>query len=348
VFSGSGSVFKVDRGPAGEKIAYVRMFAGALAVREQTQAGRVTSITVSGQPADELSAGQIGQLRGLAQVRIGDTLGVRSPRSRHRFGPPTLETVLSPLRSRDNGQLHAALTQLAEQDPLINLRLDAGQIMVSLYGEVQKEVLDATLRADYGLAVTFRESTVICVERPAGTGAGAEYMSGADNPFLATVGLRIGPGPAGSGVGFGYEIELGALPLAFLAAIEDTVRTTLTQGLRGWQVSDCVVTLTQSGYAPRQSAVPGALPVLIRAGGLPLAQRVTGAACVVEGTLAAASVPGLERLLPGLTSGEGVLDCAFDHYERVRGPVSCAPSRARTDHNPLDRKEYLLRITRGL
>jgi ribosomal protection tetracycline resistance protein len=392
----SAAVFKVERGPAGEKIAYVRVFDGTLRVREKTPAGRVTSIAVfdrgSAEPAAEITAGQIGKLWGLNGVRIGDTIGAAPEKARHRFAPPTLETVVSPVRSRDNGHLHAALTQLAEQDPLINLRLDGGEILVSLYGEVQKEVLEATLRADFGLAVTFRKSTVICVERPSGTGAAVEYMSDQDNPFLATVGLRIEPG---SGFEFRYEIELGALPLAFLKAIEDTVHATLSQGLSGWQVTDCAVTLTHSGYAPRQSAmhagfdksmsstgadfrglvplvvmaalcqagtcvyepvqrfhlslpadaVPAALPVLIRAGGLPQAQQVTGASCVVDGTIPAASVHDLEQVLPGLTSGQGVLDCAFDHYERVRGPV---PSRSRTDHNPLDRKEYLLRVTRGV
>jgi ribosomal protection tetracycline resistance protein len=405
----SGSVFKVERGPAGEKIAYVRMFAGRLRLREKTQAGRVTSIDIFGQqasraagqqagqqasqPAGEITAGQIGRLWGLNGVRIGDTLGAEPPRAtRHRFAPPTLETVVSPVRSRDNGRLHAALSELAEQDPLIDLRVDDEGILVSLYGEVQKEVLDATLRADFGLAVTFRESTVICVERPVGTGAAVDFIKAEGNPFLATVGLRIEPA---SGFGFRLGIELGALPLAFIKAIEDTVRATLTQGLHGWRVIDCAVTLTHSGYWPRQSAmhagfdksisttasdfrglvplilmealsqagtrvyepvqrfhlslparaVPAALPVLIRAGGLPEAQQVTGDTCVVDGTIPAASVHGLERQLPGLTSGEGVLDCVFDHYERVRGAV---PSRPRSGPDPLDRKEYLLRVTRGV
>jgi ribosomal protection tetracycline resistance protein len=159
----SGAVFKVERGPAGEKIAYARMFAGTLRVRDKTDVGRVTSISVFGEgatvPAGELAAGQIGKLWGLTDVRIGDPLGEASSTMGHRFAPPTLETVIAPARPRDNGHLHAALTQLAEQDPLINLRLDGGEILVSLYGEVQKEVLEATLLADFGLAVTFRQST---------------------------------------------------------------------------------------------------------------------------------------------------------------------------------------------
>jgi ribosomal protection tetracycline resistance protein len=38
-----------------------------------------------------------------------------------------------------------------------------------------------------------------------------------------------------------------------------------------------------------------------------------------------------------------VLESGFERYEPVRGPV---PTRPRTDHNPLDRKEYLLRVMR--
>jgi ribosomal protection tetracycline resistance protein len=38
-----------------------------------------------------------------------------------------------------------------------------------------------------------------------------------------------------------------------------------------------------------------------------------------------------------------VLEAAFGRYQRVRGAV---PSRPRTDHNPLNREEYLLRVVR--
>ncbi|QHY94839.1 Tetracycline resistance protein TetM [Streptomyces sp. S4.7] len=66
---------------------------------------------------------------------------------------------------------------------------------MSLYGEVQKEVIQATLADEYGVDVTFRETTTICVERLAGTGGAAEVMGKEPNPFLATVGLRVEPAP---------------------------------------------------------------------------------------------------------------------------------------------------------
>ena len=402
----SGTVFKVERGPAGEKVAYVRMFSGQLRVRDQVGDGRpapkITAISVfhHGGPVrrDTVRAGEIGQLRGWPGVQIGDVIGPPRPGAAgHHFAPPTLETVVAPARPRDLGALHVALTQLAEQDPLINLRLDPirRELLVSLYGEVQKEVIGATLASDFGLEVSFRESTTICIERPAGTGAAVEIGGTPGHPFLATIGLRVEPAPEGAGVTFDIEIELGALPLAFLRAIEDTVRQTLAQGLRGWEVTDCAVTLIRSGYWPRQSHahqsfdksmsstgrdfrgltplvlmdalrragtgvyeplqrfslevpadVTGAvLPVLAKLRGTVRTSVVRGPVATLDGEIPAAQVNPLERALPGLTRGEAVLDCAFGRYQLVRGPV---PSRPRTDHDPLHRREYLLRVTRGV
>ncbi len=261
----SGTVFKVERGPAGEKIAYARMFSGTLRPRDRIAAGqaaaaKVTAISVFGQgqavPGAAVSAGQIGKLWGLSGVRVGDTLGQPGPAgSRRHFAPPSLETVVVPDRPSAKGALHAALTQLAEQDPLINLRQDDGrsELLVSLYGEVQKEVIQATLAAEFGLAVSFRETTTICIERQAGPGAAVEAIGQAPNPFLAGIGLRVEPGQEGSGVQFGLEIELGALPFSFLKAVRETVPLTLRQGLYGWEVTDIAVTMTHSGYYPRQS-----------------------------------------------------------------------------------------------
>jgi ribosomal protection tetracycline resistance protein len=390
----SGVVFKVDRGPAGEKLAYVRMFAGAVRVRDKVGADKITAVHVFArggtEQRPEVVAGEIATLRGLTAVRIGDPIGVARPGAREHFAPPSLETVVEPVHRAQKGALHAALAQLAEQDPLINLRQDD---TVSLYGEVQKEVIEATLASEYGLAVTFRETTTICVERPAGSGAAAEVMGVEPNPFLATVGLRIDPAPVGSGVGFGLEVELGAMPYAFFKAVEDTVRRTLAEGLHGWPVTDCAVWMTRSGYAPRMSRMHGTfdksmsstgadfrglvplvlmdalrragtvvhepihalrlevpadtlaavLPLLARLRGVPLATSPQGAVSVIEGEIPAVRVHDLGQQLPALTRGEAVLESAFERYDPVRGT---APSRPRTDHNPLDRKEYLLRVLR--
>ncbi|WP_326660793.1 translation factor GTPase family protein [Streptomyces canus] len=402
----SGTVFKVGRGPAGEKVAYARLFSGTLGIRDRVPfgeartEGRITAISVfdggTETRREAVPANRIAKLWGLADIRIGDALGEPRKAHGHFFAPPSLETVVVPGPDTDARSLHLALTQLAEQDPLIDLRHDEvrQETSVSLYGEVQKEVVQATLAEEFGLDVTFRETTPLCIERPGGSGAAAEFIKKDANPFLATVGLRVDPAPVGSGVAFRLEVELGAMPYAFFKAVEDTVRETLHQGLEGWQVTDCTVTMTHSGYWPRQShahqgfdksmsstgadfrgltplvlvealrragtqvyepmhrfrieapadTLGALLPVLAALRAVPQTTETRGDRCVLEGAVPAARVHALEQRLPGLTRGEGELDSGFDHY----APVShgTVPRRPRSDHNPLNRKEYLLNVTR--
>ena len=94
--------------------------------------------------------------------------------------------------------------------------------------------------------------------------------------------------------------------------------------------------------APAEGLGP-LLAALRRLRAVPLAQVTHGAALRVEGDIPAARVHQLRAELPALSRGEGVLECAFDRYEPVTGVV---PTRPRTDHNPLDREEYLQRVTR--
>jgi ribosomal protection tetracycline resistance protein len=401
----SGTIFKVERGPAGEKIAYARMFSGTLSTRDRLQfrhdqVNKVTAINVFDRGSTvrrpSVTAGQIAKLSGLSDVRIGDTIGLPPTTSaRHHFAPPTLETVVVVRRPTDTGVLHVALAQLAEQDPLINLRRDdlRREVSVSLYGEVQKEVLQATLANDFNIDVTFRETTTICIERPVGTGAALETIGKHPNPFLATIGLSIEPAPTNSGIQFQLAVELGSMPFSFFTAVRNTVTETLAQGIHGWQVTDCTVTMTHCGYYARQSHSHGGfdksmsstagdfrnltplvllsalrragtrvyepihrfhleapidtlatmLPALALLRAMAQTPAIRGSSFTLEGEIPAACVHALQQQLPALTRGEGVLESAFDRHQPVRGTT---PIRSRSDHNPLNRKEYLLHVLR--
>jgi len=262
----AGTVFKVERGPAGEKIAYARLFSGTVRARQRLVVGddeaKVTAITVfeTGTQVrrDSVGAGRIARFWGLGRVRIGDAIGVPPSRTdSHNFAPPTLETVVEPARRADRAALHVALSQLAEQDPLINLRQDTArrELCVSLYGEVQKEIVQATLANEFGIAAEFRDTTTICVERPIRSGSALEILQDDHNPFSATVGLKIDPAPVGSGLAFRLEVDARRVPLYiyrtvehFAAAMGGYVQHTFAEGLHGWQVTDCTVTLTQCAY----------------------------------------------------------------------------------------------------
>jgi ribosomal protection tetracycline resistance protein len=383
----SGRVFKIERGPGGEKLAYVRMFTGAIRTRDRLRfgaspegsghEGKVTAISVFERGAAisraSVSAGQIARLRGLEEIQIGDEIG--EPRNgviRPQFAPPTLESVVAARHPADRAALRVALGQLAEQDPLINVRQSPGELAVSLYGEVQKEVIQATLAADFGIDVTFRETTTIYIERPAGSGQAAELMGAPGNPYPATLGLRVDPAPAGSGVAFRLEVDVRSVPMYvykttgnFAEMMTQYVTQALREGPRGWQVTDCAVTMFDCGYiSPSTTAAHfrKLTPLVLRAAlgragtvvcepmirvsleipaetirpVLAAVARLGGAAgtpalradlAVLQTVLPAARAQELQRQLPGLTSGEGVAETSFGGYRPLATPAGQAQSR---------------------
>lgn len=255
----SGAIFKIERGSRGEKIAYLRLFSGTIKAREKLVFGKVTALQVfrHGQTATTalLEAGEIGKVAGLEKAHVGDVVGDISS-AVSAFEPPTLEAAVIANDVTQQSILSAALKQLAEQDPLINLRQSGQKLYVSLYGEVQKEVISATLAQDFGVAVTFERTQPICIERPIGAGYAVQRLQEESNPTSATIGLHIEPGQPGSGVTFKLgNIQPCLLPLYiyknsgnFAEHMRQYVADTLQHGLHGLEVTDCIVTMTDCDY----------------------------------------------------------------------------------------------------
>ncbi|MFE1763468.1 tetracycline resistance ribosomal protection protein Otr(A) [Streptomyces angustmyceticus] len=359
-----GTVFAVHQPPDGERTAHVRLYGGELRPRQQitlhrpgadgadgSLTGRITSLRVVGRPPGDdgpLTAGNIGVLRGLPGIRTGDRLGPapEDPAGSALFPSPTLETLVRARRPAQAAALRAALLALADQDPLLRARpAPDGATSVLLHGEVQKEIVAATLRQEHGIEAAFAPSRVVCVERPCGVGAACEEIAkrGHTGPW-ATVGLRVEPGPRGSGPVFAYETELGALPHGFHQAVEETALAGLRDGPHGWAVTDCRVVLIRSGFVgPLSTAgdfravtsvvlrralrragtrvhepyhafeadVPltALAPVTARlaALGATFAETTGGRrSWLVSGHLPARQVRDFQVALPGLTHGEGV------------------------------------------
>lgn len=405
----SGRVFKIERTTSGERVAYLRLFAGTLRPRQRVRLGsgdeaRPTSILVfapHGAPRrDVLTAGEMATVRGLGAVRVGDAVGEPPPggEATARFPRPALESVVFARRPDQQGSLRAALNQLAEQDPLIDVRQDdhRHEISVSLYGEVQKEVIAATLEREYGIVADFRETTTLCIERPARTGTAEEVIHAkthtnitgrssptSANPFQATLALRIEPAQPGSGVVVRTDVDVKLVPLylfhtvrRFAEHMDAYVREALSEGLAGWPVTDCVVTVTECGYvspitSPADyrrlarlvvatalaragtwvcepladvtlevpaSTAAGVVAVIGRSGGRVTGQSSANGLTHLAAVLPVARVRQLQHQLPGLSMGEGLLEQRFGGYLPIGDDP---PRRARTSPSPLDREAWL-------
>ena len=386
-----GTVFKIVRERSGEKLAYVRVRAGVVALRQRVELYRrlgdniesesevVTSVAVLTQGTDTrrraARAGEIALVGGLRGARIGDQLGgPEGLEDLEHLSLPGLETIVTPDGS-DRTTVHDALAVIAEQDPLIDLRVGAdGELAVSLYGEVQKEVLREQLFRDHRVSAEFSRTRTVFIERVDGVGdALAEYGS---SGFAAGVGLRVEPAPVGSGVIYRLEVDLGSLLLSFHTAIEETVRAGLQQGLAGWRIPDATVVVTHTAYDSvgstagdfrRQTplvlfaalALAGttvcepmsrfdltapatAISVLMRTlvdlDATPGEPEVGTTSLRLVGDVPTERVHEFGQLLPGLTSGEGLLTTTPGGFRPLRHG---RPARARTDGNPLDPQEYL-------
>lgn len=388
----AGKIFKIERGWGGEKLCYLYLSSGTVQLRQDVNLpqgpARVTGIHLfeagKVRSADSLRAGQIARVSGLNNARIGDFVGSDLLADiRPNFAPPTLETCVRAERPSESAALWLALNQLAEQDPLIDLRRNenTNEMFVSLYGEVQKEVIQSTLVRDFGVEARFEDSTVICIERLIGTGTGLQTIFKEPNPFLATVGLRVEPRSEGAGNSFALEVDVGQMPASFYKAVEETVFETLRQGIFGWQVIDCHVAMTAARQSSpsttaadfRQltpwvlaSALSAAqtvvcepidqfhleapaeslnrlLTLFAKSGGVIKETAIINEMVRLEGHVASEMTHAVQQQLPGLTSGIGTMETFFHHYAPATDPRR---SRGRSGINPFNGREYLLRLSR--
>ena len=257
--------------PSGEKIAYVRMFSGTIRTRDRLRFGRelegkVTAIAV-------FERGPAVQRPSVAGGRDREALGARA-RSRsatgsatagraahaHQFPPPTLESVVVAARSAPTAQrLRVALAQLAEQDPLINVRQDddaAGALGLALRrGPEGGHPGDAGERLRPRRHVPRDDADLHRAARRhrrgrRGPPRGDRIRS---SPRSGCASSRR---PHGSGIEFRLEVDLRTVPLyiyktleSFTEHMDEYVREALREGLFGWQVTDCVVTMTKCAYS---------------------------------------------------------------------------------------------------
>ncbi|EOO38708.1 MULTISPECIES: elongation factor G [Bacillus] len=332
-----------------------------------------------------VQSGEFCKVWGLTNIKIGDIIGKRTDYIKDiHFAEPQMEAAIEAVPKERIHDLYAALMELCEEDPLIKVWKDNvhNELYIRLFGEVQKEVIETTLYEKYRLQVTFSNTRVVCIEKPIDLGNSVEVMGEKENPFYATIGFKVERGALNSGITYNLGVELGSLPLAFHKAIEDTVFQTLKQGLFGWEVTDIIVTLTHTGYASpvtTASDFRNLTPLVLMDA---LKQAKT---CVFEpinefeltvpehaistamyklaaipatfaeptlhndsyhltGSLPVAKTEDFKRMLHSFTEGEGIFITKPTGFTKLTAPF---PTRKRVDFNPLNRRDYFLRVLKA-
>jgi small GTP-binding protein len=392
----SGVVFKIERDKSMGRVAFVRLYQGTLRNRDGIRIGssdieeKITQIRkISGskyEDTGELIAGDIGAVFGLASARIGDILGDSGPIPKAaKLAVPLLTVQVEAMDGHDYPALVAALQELSDEDPLLNLQWlqEERDLHIRVMGPIQLEVLTSVLRTRFGLQARFGDPSIIYKETPRKTGEGFIAYT-MPKPCWAILRFHIQPGERGSGLRYHSIVRGEKLMPAYQNEVERRVPEALQQGLLGWEVTDLIITLVEGEHHVWHThpldfvvATPmGIMNGLAHTGtqllepmlrfriAAPeeyggrimsdLAQMraefdspiLSGGRMVIEGVLPAATSLDYSVRLGAATGGRGSLTTYFDGYRAC--PPDVYEERPRRGVNPLDQAKFILAARKAL
>lgn len=245
----SGIVFKVSRlhGKTG-RVCMIKLTAGQVVHRGFIGQDKVTNLSRWNQgqvePVKTLYAGDIGIVSGLHHLHVGEAFGHGIDYKGFSLGKPTLKVKIMVDRPTQRQELLEALTVMADNDPYLSYELNEfnDDIYITLFGYVQMEIVEETLKRDYGIDIEMADPMTIYMETPLKMAEAAVTMHEDGLPYAAAVGFRVEPLPRGSGVEYASEITTGFLKQTFQNGVVDGVYAYLDQGLHGWELTDMKIT----------------------------------------------------------------------------------------------------------
>ncbi len=253
----SGLVFRIDHDRKLGRVAGVRLYAGRLRNRDtvlNTTAGREEKVSqikrrslTRYEDTGVLEAGDIGFLCGMPDVRIGDVFGDpgRVP-GQYTLMEPLLSVQVRPENEGDYVRLAEALQQLSSEDPHLGFRWfhEERELQVRVAGAVQTEILAEALKSRFDIEAVLSDPTVIYRETPARPGYGADSYT-MPKPCWAIVKFLLEPAARGSGVSYRSEVRTNDIKQKYQNEIASAIPEALTQGIKGWEVTDLKITLTE-------------------------------------------------------------------------------------------------------
>ena len=217
----SGRVFKIDAGRRARRsptsaCSPARYASGPAAAGGREQRSRAISVFDAAPAVPQL--GRAGRSRSCGGSATCASATRSAPAVRWRYATSRRRRWRRSSRraAATSGALRVALAQLAEQDPLINLRQDdvAASCTSRSTARCRRKSSRRRWPPTSASRSTFRETTTICIERPHRFWRRARASCGKYRiPFPAAIGLRVDPAPVGSGVAFRVDVDPRTLPI---------------------------------------------------------------------------------------------------------------------------------------
>jgi len=262
----SALAFKVMADAYVGKLTFLRVYSGTLSVgqevlnplsRRKERVGRLVRMHANKrEECRAVRCGDIAALVGGRNFGTGDTLcDPKHPivlEAMH-FPEPVISVAIEPRSKADEDKLALALDKLSDEDPTFVVKVDedTGQTIISGMGELHLEILidrmlrDFSVQANVGKPqVAYKETITTCAEA-----RGRFIKQTGGRGHYGDVLLRAEPLEAGSGFKFENRIVGGAIPKAFISAVERGARDALEGGIvAGFPVIDVKAIALDGSY----------------------------------------------------------------------------------------------------
>ena len=265
----SGVVFASTQDRLLGRGVWVRLYAGSLENRapvtlpagvdpltgeEKLVQRKITQIRrVDGSDAGSLTAGEIGVIYGLGDVKVGQVLGDETLLPRRvepgRLRTPLITVQVIPEKPEEMQALRVACEALSAEDPLLQVRYAKAlnELQLHVMGTIQLEIIQELLDTRFGMKVSFSKPAVIYKETIAQPASGFVAYT-MPKPCWAIMRFEIEPAPRGSGVTFQSTVPVRDILLRYQHQVEQALPLALHQGRLGWEVTDVNITLVDGNH----------------------------------------------------------------------------------------------------
>jgi elongation factor G len=263
----AGLIFKIATDPFVGKIAFFRVYSGTLkagtyvlntATGKKERISRVFEMHANKQiPLEEMSAGNIGVLVGMKEMRTGNTIcDEKHPivLESIEFPEPVIQIAVEPKTQDDLDRLAIALQKLADEDPTFRVYTDeeSGQTIIRGMGELHLDIILDRLRREFKVEtnagnpiVSYREAITTAVHHR----EIHKKQSGGRGQF-ADIDFEMLPADENEkGLNLINEIKGGNIPKEFIPAIEKGFKKAITTGpLLGYPLMGLKIRLIDGSF----------------------------------------------------------------------------------------------------
>ncbi|MDT2833578.1 GTP-binding protein [Vagococcus carniphilus] len=198
--------------------------------------------------SDTVHPNEIFMIPNEEQLKIGDWIGKRPPKE-ITLPKPTLKITFE-IEQKERLILLDLLKEMTIEDPLLQMAIDpdTSEISVNIFGRVQKEYVEESLRRRYDFTtLSLSLPKVVYKEVVKEKGYGTIEVDEALNPYWATMALSIEANDD-QGIRFNSLVTTGYLKQSFQHAIETSVKESIKTGLYDYELINATITLTDAEF----------------------------------------------------------------------------------------------------